>query len=161
MTGRRNAIAAVLLLAGCARGVRTEPAPLDPSAARAEIAPLFAEMMAAANAHDTDRHLAAYLRSPSLVFVVNDEAIHGWDALRVRQREWWQDGKSDATYQLAGAPEYTVVAPGVVVETYFLVSRRSAPGGGVREGRLGVTDVWHKGADGWRIVSAHESVVSR
>ena len=58
-------------------------------AARAEIAPLFAEMQAAANAHDTDRHVAFFAREPSLLFIINDEAIIGWEALREKQLQWW------------------------------------------------------------------------
>ena len=46
--------------------------------ARAEIAPLHAEMQAAANAHDTHRHLSFYVREPSLIFILNDQLIAGW-----------------------------------------------------------------------------------
>ena len=74
--------------------------------ARAEIAPLHAEMQAAANAHDTDRHLSFYVREPSLIFILNDQLIAGWDALREKQRQWWNDGKTDVVYTAVGEPEY-------------------------------------------------------
>lgn len=135
--------------------------PSEIAAARAAIEPQFQEMLAAANAHDTDRHLAAYLRSPELVFVVNDRVIHGWDALRAQQLEWWQYGKSDAVYAPIGTPEYTMPSPGVVVQTYFLDSHRSGATGTTHGAHLGVTDVWRRMGDGWRIVYAHESVVPR
>ena len=136
-----------------------EPTAADLAAARAAIQPVFAEMLRAANAHDAEAHLAAYAKSPTLTFVVNDEVITGWDSLLVRQRGWWQNGKSDAVYAIVGTPRYLMPAPGVVVQTYILSSRRSAPDGSVREGRLGVTDVWREGAEGWRVVYAHEAFV--
>ena len=162
----RSLLALALPLTGCATSVHTAPTAYEASApelatARAEILPLFEEMKAAANAHDTDRHLAAYLHSPALVFVVNDEAIHGWDALRERQLQWWQHGKSDAVYEVMGTPEYVMPASNVVVQTYFLDSHRSGANAGTHGAHLGVTDVWRRTADGWRIVYAHESVVPR
>lgn len=131
----------------------------DLAAARAAIAPQLQEMLAAANAHDTDRHLASYQRSPDLVFVVNDQVIHGWDALRAQQLKWWQNGKSDAVYAVLGKPEYTMLAPGLVAQTYFLDSHRA--GDDAHGAHLGVTDVWRKQGGTWRIVYAHESVAPR
>lgn len=138
-----------------------EPTPADLATARAEIAPLFAEMLRAANAHDAAAHLAAYARTPALVFVVNDEMIQGWDSLLVRQRQWWQDGKSDAVYALADSARYAMPARGIVVQTYALSSRRGGAAGVAREARLTVTDVWQKRPEGWRIVYAHEAVGAR
>lgn len=159
------ALMAAAALTGCTASLPSNQSTLQPSPAalasvRAQLAPLLQQMLTAANAHDTDRHLATYLRSPTLTFVVNDTTIHGWDALHAQQLRWWQNGKSDAVYSLLGAPEYTLLAPDLVVQTYFLDSHRS----GARAGRgahLGVTDVWRRTADGWRIVYAHESVVPR
>lgn len=160
----RYASGLVVALVACSAAARPTPGVDEvPSgelaAARAAILPHFQEMLAAANAHDTDRHLASYLHSPELVFVVNDQVIHGWDALRVQQLQWWQNGKSDAVYAVLGAPEYTLLAPGLVAQTYFLDSHRA--GGEAHGAHLGVTDIWRKGTDGWRIVYAHESVVPR
>ena len=70
------------------------------AAARAEILPLFEAFHAAANAHDAEKHVSFYAREPSLLFVDNDEAIVGYDALLAKQRQWWQDGKTDVTYKL-------------------------------------------------------------
>ena len=47
------------------------------------------------------------------------------------------------------------------VQTYFLDSHRAGADGTAHGAHLGVTDVWRKGAEGWRIVYAHESVVPR
>lgn len=152
----------VAVCVACASATRSPLAgavsPSQLAAARAAIEPQFREMFAAANAHDTDRHLAAYQRSAALVFVANDQEIHGWDALRAQQLKWWQNGTSDAVYTVLGAPEYTMPAPGVVVQTYFLDSHRSAAAAGSRGVHLSVTDVWRELPEGRRIVYAHESV---
>lgn len=140
---------------------RTEPTSADLAAARAEILPLFEQMKAAAQAHDVDAHLAFYVHSPTLLFVINGEAIRGWEALRQKQREWWQNGTSDVVYRLVDSVDYRMAAPGLVVQTYFLASRRTAAGGSTRESRLGVTALWQKRAEGWRIIYAHESSATR
>jgi ketosteroid isomerase-like protein len=118
-------------------------------------------MKTAAQAHDVDAHLAFYIHSPTLLFVINGEAIRGWEALRQKQREWWQNGKSDVVYQLVDSVDYRMPAPGLVIQTYFLASRRTNAGGSTRESRLGVTALWQKRAEGWRIIYAHESSVTR
>jgi hypothetical protein len=74
------------------------PSTDDLAAARAEIAPLFEAMQAAANEHDAEGHVSFDARDPTLLFVINDEAIVGWDALLEKQRQWWQDGKTDVAY---------------------------------------------------------------
>jgi ketosteroid isomerase-like protein len=133
----------------------------DLAAARAEIAPRFAEMQAAANAHDTDRHLSFYAREPSLLFVINDQAINGFEALRDKQRQWWNDGKTDVVYTAVGDPDFRMAAPGVVVVTHFLTSRRTLAGGEVRSTAFGISALWQKRPEGWRIIHAHESTVQK
>ncbi len=129
------------------------------AAAKAEILPLFQELQAAANAHDTDRHLALYAHTPSLQFVINDQLIVGWDALRQKQQEWWKNGKTDVVYQLVGSPEFKMLTPGVVVVTSFLTSHRSLPDGTAQDTKVGISSIWQKLPEGWRIVYAHESTV--
>ena len=69
------------------------------------VAPLLAELEASANAHDTDRHLAVFSKDLALMFIINGEIIRGWDALRERQRQWWNDGKATGVYEyLANRP---------------------------------------------------------
>ena len=151
-------------LAACATTPRPSvaiPAPgaTDLAAARAAIEPTFAEMLRAANAHDAEAHLAAYAKAPALTFVVNDQVIRGWDALLAQQRVWWQNGKSDVVYAIVDSALYMMPAPGVVVQTYTLSARRSAPDGSAREGRIVVTGVWQQRVEGWRVVYAHEAIV--
>lgn len=140
---------------------RTEPTSADLATARAEILPLFEQMKTAAQAHDVDAHLAFYVHSPTLLFVINGEAIRGWEALRQKQREWWQNGNSDVVYQLVDSVDYRMPTQGLVVQTYFLASHRTDAGGNTRESRLGVSALWQKRAEGWRIIYAHESSGAR
>lgn len=129
--------------------------------ARAEIEPLFERMQTTANAHDVDGHLAAYARDSTLLFVINDEIVRGWTELHERQRQWWEDGKSNAAYRLVGEPDYQMPAPGLVVQTYILSSHRTLADGTARDGRIAVTDIWRKGPEGWRVIYAHESTGPR
>jgi ketosteroid isomerase-like protein len=133
----------------------------DLAAARAEILPLFEAMQLAANAHDAEKHVSFYAREPSLLFVINDEAIVGYDALLAKQRQWWQNGKTDVTYKLAGEPDFRMPAPGLVMVTYFLTSRRTPPDGKTRDTRFGISALWQKRPEGWRIIYAHESTVNK
>ena len=159
---RSAAMLLAMLTVGCASGgSRMQGATNDLTSARAEITPLFQDMYAAANAHDTDRHLAVYARTPNIVFVVNDDPTEGWDALRVKQRQWWLDGKSDVVYGLVAPPDYRLLAPDLVLQTYALTSRRSVAGGGTREGRIAVSAIWQKRPEGWRIIYANESTAAK
>lgn len=133
----------------------------DLAAARAEILPLFEAMQSAANAHDAEKHVSFYAREPSLLFVINDEAIVGYDALLAKQRQWWQNGKTNVTYKLAGEPDFRMPAPGLVMVTCFLTSRRTLPDGNTRDTRFGISALWQKRPEGWRIIYAHESTVNK
>lgn len=125
--------------------------------ARLEIEPLFERMQTAANAHDVDGHLAAYVRDSTLIFVFNDRVIRGFAALREQQRQWWRGGNTDVAYRVDGAPDYRMPAPGVVVQTYLITSHRTLPDGTTRDGSVAITAVWQKRPEGWRIMHAHES----
>lgn len=160
---RASVLLLTATLAACASTHPTVEIPASGAtglaAARAAIEPIAAEMLRAANAHDAEAHLAAYAKSPALTFVVNDQVIRGWEPLLAQQRVWWQNGKSDAVYSIVDSTLYQVPAPGAVIQTYTLASRRSAPDGTAREGRIVVTDVWQLRPEGWRIVYAHEAIV--
>ena len=140
---------------------RAQQPPDQLAAAKAEILPLFEELEAAANAHDTDRHLALYARTPSLQFIFNDQLVVGWDALHEKQLQWWKNGKSDVVYQLSGPPDFLMLAPDVVLVTFFLTSHRTAPDGTPQNARFSISNIWKKLPEGWRIVYAHESMVKQ
>jgi hypothetical protein len=55
--------------------------------AQGDVVPLLQEMVAAANAHDLERHIGFYAHEPSVTLIVNGEAIVGWDAIRAKQSE--------------------------------------------------------------------------
>lgn len=114
-------------------------------------------MEQAANAHDTDRYMAFFAHRPELVFAFNGEVIHGWDALRAKQLEWWQHGKSDAVYTETGKAEFLTLADGLLVTTSPLAARRTLADGTTSTGQFVVTSIWKKLPQGWRVVYAHES----
>ena len=129
------------------------------SKVKQEIAPLLAEMMTAANAHDTDRFMAAYLRDPSFVFVINGTVMNGWDAVRAQQLKWWNNGKSDVVYGYVGEPEFTVLGSDAAVVTERMSARRTLANGHAATGELAVTMTMQKRPEGWRAVQVHESSV--
>jgi ketosteroid isomerase-like protein len=103
-----------------------------PRRARAEVAPLLAEMGAAANAHDVERHVGLYAHDPSVTLIYNGQAIVGWEAIRDEQAQWWKNGKTDVVYTMQGPPEIRVAGPDLVITTIYMTSRRTMPGGEVR-----------------------------
>ena len=122
-----------------------------------EVGSLLAEMEASANAHDTERHLAAYSRDAALTFVVNGEIIRGWEALREKQRQWWSDGKATGAYEYVGKPAFELLRTDLGLTTHLIAARSSLADGQVRERQLAFTAVWCRRPEGWRIVYAHES----
>ncbi|MGH8041226.1 MAG: YybH family protein [Rudaea sp.] len=127
------------------------------SSAEQAIEPLMAKMFLAANAHDTDAFMAPYLRAQSLVFAINGEVIHGWDALHAQQLKWWHNGKSDARYTRNGPPEFMALGPDVDIVTWPLAAHRTLPDGKIGDYAFVVTYVWRRLPQGWRIVHGHES----
>jgi hypothetical protein len=84
--------------------------------------------------HMTSNGVGFYAHDPSVMLIFDGEAIIGWDAIFDKQREWWQNGKTDVVYTMQGKPDFRVPAPSVVVTTLFMKSRRTAPGGEIKEG---------------------------
>jgi ketosteroid isomerase-like protein len=118
---------------------------------------LLAEVLASANAHDTDRHMAAYARDSALIFIINGEIIRGWEALRERQRQWWNDGKAVGVYEYLAKPTYEVLGKDLGLTTLLIAARAQLPGGQVRQRQLAFTALWSRRQEGWRIIHAHES----
>jgi ketosteroid isomerase-like protein len=147
---RAFAAFAVLMIVACP--VRAA----SPSAERT-IESLMARMFAAANAHDTDAFMAPYQRSPDLVFAINGEVIHGWDALHEQQLKWWNNGKSDARYTQVGSPMFMALGSDVEMVTWPLAAHRTQPDGKTVDYAFVVTYLWRRLPQGWRIVHGHES----
>ena len=64
-------LSALSVAAGIGRA--SEPAPNAEEQAKTEVARSLAEMGAAANAHDVERHMAFYARDSSVTLIVNGE----------------------------------------------------------------------------------------
>jgi ketosteroid isomerase-like protein len=151
------ALVAATAAFSCAVAAPPPSAPSNSDSASAEVAPLLAQMGAAANAHDVERHVGFYAHDPSVILIFNGEEIVGWEAIRDKQREWWKNGKTDVVYTLLGRPDSRVPAPGLVLTTFFMKSRRTMPSGEVSEGRFAVSSLWQKRPEGWRVIYSHES----
>ena len=153
---RHHFIALLLCIAG-SELVWAADGVTNSDAASAEVAPLLAEMGAAANAHDVDRHVGFYAHDGSVVFIFNGEATIGWEAIREKQRGAWRNGTSDVVYTMLGKPTFLVPELGLVVTTIFLKSRRTMPNGQIADGEFAVSSLWQKRPEGWRVIYSHES----
>lgn len=125
--------------------------------AQRQIEVVMTAMAHAAKNHDATRFMAGYQHGPDLIFVINGEVIQGWDALYAQQVKWWRGGKSDVVYTPMAPTRFLQLGPDAWVTTLAMSSRRTGPDGKVATGTFAVTDIWRKGAQGWRIVYAHES----
>jgi ketosteroid isomerase-like protein len=143
-------------VAACVSFTHSGAQPATSPAVRA-IEPLLNQQMQAANAHDTDRFLAAYVHDSTFDLVFNGQVIHGFAAVRAQQLQWWNNGQSDVVYTERAPAVFTVVSPSVVLVIQELSSRRTLPTGGTAGGDFVATTVWQKRSDGWRVVQAHES----
>jgi ketosteroid isomerase-like protein len=122
--------------------------------------PLLDELQAAANAHDTDRFMALYIKGEGLVGVFNGEEIRGWDNLYAQQLKWWNHGKSDVVYTQRATPEIFVLGPDAAVVTLLLDSTRTAADGSTVKNQFAISMVWKKFIQGgWKMVYSHESTV--
>jgi hypothetical protein len=154
--------ASFVLLASCVTAGDTGGGGTDKAQVRAEIMPLFEAMQAAANVHDAEAHLAYFIRSPDLTFVVNGRQIRGRDNLLDQQKRWWPGGRIPPTdqasppYRLLEGPAFEPFGPRLAMVTFVLDARRLYPDRVTRR-PLAVSQLWQKRPEGWRIVYAHES----
>jgi hypothetical protein len=135
------------------------------SRVRAEIMPSFEAMQAAANVHDADAHVAFFAKDPKLIFVAGARRIIGWHAVLDQQREWWPEGRIrpgsgiEVPYKLTAGPDFIVLDPRSALISFMLDAPKTNADG-TRVGRMiGVSQLWQKRPEGWRVIYAHESVV--
>jgi ketosteroid isomerase-like protein len=124
---------------------------------RSAVMPMLVELEASANARDTDRHMAAYAREPSLTLVFNGEIVRRWDQLRELQRRWWSDGKVKGSYTYVGSPIFEALGDDAGLTTSLIAARNEAVDGSVVEKTLAYSALWRRRQEGWRITFAHES----
>jgi ketosteroid isomerase-like protein len=117
----------------------------------------LAQMGAAANAHDIDKHVGFYAHDASTELIFNGEQIIGWDSIRAKQAEWWNGGKTDVVYTILAKPDVRAITPELAITTLAMRSRRTAPSGDVTAGFFAVSSVWQKRPEGWRVIYSHES----
>ena len=127
------------------------------NSASTAVSAALAQMGAAANAHDVDKHVGFYAHDALTVLIFNGEQIIGWDSIRAKQAEWWNGGKTDVVYTVLAKPDVRAITPELAITTLVMKSRRTAPSGDVKEGTLAVSSVWQKRPEGWRVIYSHES----
>jgi ketosteroid isomerase-like protein len=154
-------LVAALGLFAATSAATAAPAPVADQV-RAEIMPDFEAMEAAANVHDADAHLAYFANDPSTVFLAGDHRIVGWQAILDQQRKWWPGGRikagSETPYTLTAAPDFIVLDPKAALLSFILDAPKTNPDEKRIERTIGVTQLWRKRPEGWRVVYAHESV---
>lgn len=157
----RRLAGATCLVVLCAWSSLAAAAPSAPSTTtvQAELLPLLDEMLAAANAHHTDRFMRMYARQPDTVLVFDDITLRGWQAIRDAQLDWWDHGKSDAVYRAPSPPQITPISADVVATLQTLEVTSTTPAGAKADARLFATSIWKRLPEGWRIVLAHESLL--
>ena len=145
---------AAMLIAVSANQSFSADAPPNP---RAEVAAALKGMGDAANAHDVERHVGYYAHIPNVTLVADGEPFIGWETIRDKQQEWWNNGKTDVVYQVQRPPDVFELAPNVVVTTLLMKAHRTLPSGEVKESRFAVSSIWQKRSEGWKVVYSHES----
>lgn len=123
-----------------------------------ELRPLLDEMIVSANAHDSDRFMALYQKSPSLTISFDDMVMTGFDAILAQQREWWENGKATPIYAELVPTRIQPISADVsaTLQTLEVKAGPNAPAG--KRVKLTITSVWKRLPEGWRIVLAHESM---
>jgi len=154
MVSNLRILAIGMVIALAHRGVAADAPPDDP---RAEVAAALKGMGDAANAHDVERHVGYYAHIPNVTLIYDGVPLIGWETIRDKQKEWWNNGKTDVVYQIQGPPEVLTLAPNVVVTTLLMKAHRTLPGGEVKEGGFAVSSIWQKLPEGWKVVYSHES----
>ena len=129
---------------------------------RAEIMPSFEAMETAANVHDADAHVAFFAKDPTIIFVAGDRRIVGWQAILDQQRKWWPEGRIKAggapAYKLIAGPDFIVLDRNAALLSFILDAPKTNPDGTRVDRTLGVSQLWQRRPEGWRVIYAHESV---
>jgi len=151
---KNSLILATMLIVGSVHQSLAADARFDP---RAEVAAALKGMGDAANAHDVERHVGYYAHIPRVTLIADGEPLIGWETIRDKQQEWWNNGKTDVVYEIQAPPDVVELAPTVVVTTLLMKAHRTTASGAVKEGRFAVTSIWQKRPEGWKVVYSHES----
>jgi ketosteroid isomerase-like protein len=135
------------------------------SRVQAEIMPSFEAMQAAANVHDADAHVGYFAKDPKVIFVAGDRRIIGWQAILDQQRKWWPGGRIqtgsgvETPYTLTAGPDFIVLDPRSALLSFMLDAPKTNADGTRIDRTIGVSQLWQKRPEGWRVIYAHESVV--
>jgi ketosteroid isomerase-like protein len=117
----------------------------------AEIQPVLREQQEAWNRGDIDGFMNGYARSPSAVFVSEDEVRRGWGTVRERYRQKYSDRSKMGILTFSDIEITPLSADAAVVLGRWRLKRANdAP-----HGRF--TLIFKRLPEGWRIVHDHTS----
>ncbi len=122
------------------------------------IVSLFSQLMESSNQHDVDKHLSFYLNSPELIFILNTDIIRGWDNLRDKQTIWWKN--ADDQYEFHDL-RITFLSDTAMSTIANLSSEYTDEKGKKAHADFAFSATWLKRKSGWRIATAHETIVPR
>lgn len=131
--------------------------PTQAQNAPAEVRKAVVQMNEAAKTLEADAFMALYWNSPALVVTFDGEVMRGWQKILAAQRLWWKDKNSGVQFSEEREPEIVSQGKDVVTSIQWMTVRD--PKSAVPS-QLVITSVWRKRPEGWRIVLAHESLVS-
>ena len=116
-----------------------------------EIQSVLTAQQDAWNRGDIDAFMKGYARSPSTVFVSEDEVTRGWETVRDRYRAKYSDRAKMGTLSFSET-EVTMLSPDAAV---VLGGWRLKRGSDEPHGRF--TLIFKRLPEGWRIVHDHTS----
>lgn len=132
-------------------------AAVQAEAPEAEVRDALASMNSAAADLNADEFMGWYWDSPSLVITFDGETMRGWEKILAEQRKWWSDKSSGIKFAEQRPAEIMMQGSGVATSIQWMAV---GPGDGGNPSKLVITSVWKKLPQGWRIVVAHESLVT-
>ena len=126
-------------------------APGQPANSVTEIQSILRKQQAAWNRGDIDAFMNGYARSPSTVFVADDEVRRGWQTVRDRYRQKYSDRTKMGILTFSDIEITPLSADGAVVLGRWRLKRANDE----PHGRF--TLIFRRLPEGWRIVHDHTS----
>ncbi|MCX2745553.1 DUF3225 domain-containing protein [Mangrovivirga sp. M17] len=108
-----------------------------------------------ANKQDLDGFMDHFVKSDSTLFIFNADPAFGWENIKIRQEEWWNnvDTAHYRIYNQIIIPLSDSAFTATNIATSWVVTRN----GEEKMGRFIISMTWIKTIDGWKIIEAHES----
>jgi len=101
--------------------------------------------------HDIDGYLAAFWRSPFLIYIIDSTIVVGWDEVSQFARSQYPDWNDSGTPVLENLDVNTIDSDtAITLEVWTIKFKAYSIHGNT-------SSTWRKMSEGWRIVEAHTS----